>query len=308
MANYTIDDIQNALQQNLISEEDAQYLAQELEPGAPVGGMVGGALGAAGLGAVGAALGGGAGQKLASRYAGVADGAGKLGGLAKKTANAMDAPMSPLGAGPGTGSFTAAEGLGAAAGAGMGGLAGASAGNMMLPPSEGEGVQGMGTLVHNKTTGERSMGLDRDMALRMLMSEEVPAAQKQKIMQMLQEMDAQMPPEAAGGGGMGPMGAALAGGAGMLAGGAAGARGAKMLAGLGGEGAGKMGQMAGSVGKAMGPMNNKVPGSEAINDLFGGTGGLVGAGAGNIAGLMGGAAMSGGPDPSDELAAYAEPF
>lgn len=298
MANYTIDDIQNALQQNLISEEDAQYLAQELEPGAPVGGMVGGALGAAGLGAVGAALGGGAGQKLASRYAGVADGAGKLGGLAKKTANAMDAPMSPLGAGPGTGSLTAAQGLGGAAGAGLGGLAGASAGNMMLPPSEGEGVQG----------GMTPSGPDRDAMLQMLMDPNTDPRQKKQIMQMLQEMDAQMPPEAAGGGGMGPMGAALAGGAGMLAGGAAGARGAKMLAGLGGEGAGKMGQMAGSVGKAMGPMNSKVPGSGAINDLFGGTGGLVGAGAGNIAGLMGGAAMSGGPDPSDELAAYAEPF
>ena len=249
MANYTLEDIQNALAQNLISEEDAQYLAQELEPGAPVGGMMGGALGAAGLGAAGLMMGGKAGKKLADSAGDGMFGRAqkKVGDFMSKNMEGPDAPMDYVRRGDGVIESMPPVNMGNAmlggAGTLAGGVGGAMAGDAMFP-NEGEGVQGQAAQMPGGGTA-----MDRDMALRLLMDPNVPPATKKAIMQALQQADEANPPGEAGvGADSGMMGGVLGAGLGGLMGGAAGSKfGGRMgkaagigLGGLAGGGAGMM--------------------------------------------------------------------
>jgi hypothetical protein len=265
MANYTIDDIQNALQQNLISEEDAQYLAQELEGSVPAT-AAGAGLGAAALGAAGLFAGGAAGKRLAQSGAkALADGAEP--GMMRKAGNWLGKPT--------TSEPTINQGdvVGALSGAGLGAVGGGMAANAMT----GGGVDGEMT----------PSGPDRDAMLQMLMDPNTDPRQKKQIMQMLQEMDAQMPPGEAGvGADSGIDGAMLGAG---LGGAALGAAGAKL--------GGKLGQKMGHFMDA--PMPMPTPGMAAKAPKVGtvaggGAGALMGGGAGMLA--------------DQDMSPYAEPF
>lgn len=145
-----------AAEQGLITEQDAEYLLSALQPSnVPM------ALGAA----AGAVLGGGAaGMKL-------------LGRGAQKAAPDLVTPQTIP---PRRGTVGGYLGTGAAGLAG--GAAGGFAGAAMAP--EGQGVQGQ----------SGPGGMDRDMAMRMLIDPQVPAQQKREILKQLQAMDAQIPP------------------------------------------------------------------------------------------------------------------
>lgn len=191
MANYTEQDVSAAVEQGLISEQDAEYLLSALQPSnTPM------ALGAA----AGAALGGGAaGMKLLGK------------GAQKATPDLVTPQAAPQRLG------TVGGYLGTGAAGLAGGAAGGFAGNAMAPP--GQGVQGQ--------AGPN--GMDRDMALRMLIDPQVPAQQKREILKQLQALDEQRPPSEqeydGEGGGMASalmsLGGALGGG---LAGGIGGAK------------------------------------------------------------------------------------
>lgn len=239
-ARYTAEQIQQALEAGLLSQQDAEYLMQALEPGANYGGLAGGALGALG----GAALGGMAGAKLGGKFA---------------ANTVMDSPAATLGAG--------------AVGAGLGGWGGAEAGEAMMPPSEGEGVEGQAGV--NPYTGEKIM--ERDFVLRALMDPKIPADTKKELFKMLQAYDTENPPAEMGYGAGVPWGALL----GTLAGGGAGAA-------LGAKFGPKMAGMMKGQQTDVGSWGDDFSNLMARNgDVMGGlAGGAVGAGAGGMAGSM----------------------
>ena len=76
MARYTQEDIDAAVQEGLITQEDGAYLAEALQPGAPVGGIAGGVAG----GLLGARVGGGIGGPIGAGVGALAGGG--LGALA----------------------------------------------------------------------------------------------------------------------------------------------------------------------------------------------------------------------------------
>jgi hypothetical protein len=300
MANYTPEDVNAALQEGLISEEDAQYLLGALEPsgvpgavGATLGGIAGGAAGAkyggkALSGAMGKA--GTAMQGVKNPLGGVMDKAGAamqgvknpLGGLMKK--GAPDAPMVPKGSTKGPqlnadGSIPGAAEDAAAAAAGMrmpspdamaGGLgalgAGAAGGMLGSTMDNPQGVEGDAVVDH----ANKRIVADRDMALRMLMDPNVPAAKKRQILASLQQLDAKHPPAEAGYG--------ERGGGAMSA----------LLGGIGAVGGGMIG------GTAGGSLSGRLAGQMA--------GGAAGAGVGGLAGVSAGDMMFGKKSP------YEEPF
>lgn len=203
MAYYKPEDVQAALQSGLITEQDAQYLLDALEPGASIGGLVGGSLGAMGLGALGGSLGGTAGSKLAGKFgqAPLGEGAGVM---RKMGAKAADPDVAGLGG----------AGLGAAVAGTAGAMSGNMIGNMMFPGSPGEGVRGQ--------VGPN--GPDKDALLRALVDPNVLAKTKQQIMAMLQEQESMQEGMGETGKEGAPGWAEVAGGlAGGLAGGSAGA-------------------------------------------------------------------------------------
>lgn len=273
MANYTEQDVMAAAEQGLITEQDAEYLLSALQPSnVPM------ALGAA----AGAALGGGvAGMKLLGKGAQKAASQG-VDGLGPITARA--APPTPRVGSLANYGFTGAAGL-------AGGAAGGFAGAAMTPP--GQGVQGQ----------SGPGGMDRDMAMRMLIDPQVPAQQKREILKQLQAMDEQMPPSEQGygeeGGGMAGtlmgIGGALGGG---LAGGMSGAKlGARMTP--------KMGQPFFPPKEGANAFMNGMRGAGSFaaspSPMAGGLG-LAGAAAGGFGGAALGDAMFGQSSP------YEEPF
>lgn len=298
MANYTPDQVAAAVKAGLISQEDAQYLMQELQTtGTPWGGIAGGAA----LGLAGAALGGMGGQAVAKR---VGDWGKKAvqdfdyqlaGSKLPEDSPAFDPPglkdkaKNYLGQGaeflgrqhkvPGMDNYEVSNlsMLGASAGGGAGAGLGAWGGNAMMPAAPGEGVEG-----GPWTAGE---DFDRDSALRTLIDPSTPADVKKQIMQMLQQFDQQNPPAEQGYGEGMPWGA--------MAGGALGAA-------LGGAGGQQLGKRApawlgdtSSIGKSMG-------------DNPGWSQGGLGAGLGALG--LGGGAMAGGAMAPRRPSPYEDPL
>lgn len=272
-ARYTAEQIQQALEAGLISQEDADYLMQALEPGTNWGGIAGGVAGALG----GAALGGMAGKKLADKFMPAAiDGAVSHPNMPKMVQDLMTNDNQ-------IGRLATGDVIGGGLGAGLGVGPGAMAGNAVMPPSEGEGVAGSAAMM-NTQEGSRAI-LDKDMALRMLVDPNTPPEVKQKILAALeaaggsdqvpifgQEADQMgIPQDQAGV----PWGAIL----GTLAGGGAGAA-------LGAKFGPKMAGMFN--GSQVGSMADDFGNLMARNgDMMGGmAGGAVGAGLGGMAGSM----------------------
>lgn len=152
MANYTKENIQAALESGLITDEDAQYLADALEPGTPWGGILGGAAGLAAGGMAGAKLGSKATQKF-------------LPETSKLASNNIP------------------EMVGGAALGGLGAYGGAELGDAMIPAAEGEGITGVG--FYDEQNRVPPM-VDQDMALRILIDPNASPEIKKKILAALQ--------------------------------------------------------------------------------------------------------------------------
>ena len=279
MANYTAEDIQMALEQGLISPEDAAYMQGALEPGLPVGGMAAGALGAAGGGYVGSQMTGGMAGKLQSMGP-AADGAkpNMFQGMAQGAGNFMDTPL--------MGSMSRGQaGLGAL-GLGALGAAGYAAGDAMFPGDPGMGIEGQA--MENPETG--AMEADRDYMLRLLIDPNVSPKVKKQIMAQL-EAAGGMPGAQAQGGGEGgfpwgqALGTGLGAGAGMVAGGLLGGRFADsgVEAAIGGGLGGLAGALAGGMG---GDYVDGGSEGDLASMLMAGGGAGVGGGMGNLAGAL----------------------
>jgi hypothetical protein len=271
-AQYTEDDVKRAVESNLISPDDAQFLLSQLQGGGQedsgYGGMIGGGLGALAGAGLGAVLGNKGGNKLAAKFGGPADETAQSFGNRMARGFGDHLAYQPEGRNLGVGS--PAEWAAGALGTGLGGWGGAELGGMM--------------------GGAPSSGSDeRDQLLQALMDPNTPPGEKKQILQMLQQMDAgaQEQPVDDGSSGGALSGAAWGGGAG---------------AGLGlGAGLGATSDM----------FNGKPRFTGANKAMAGGLGGLGGAalGAGLGAGI--GAMMgpdSGPPSPIDPRQKYRDPL
>lgn len=243
---YTPEDIQNALAQNLISQEDAQYLMGALEP-------QGSALGAAGGALAGAAL-GGAGGRLAKHGFGALAGRETPGtmqdvgkwGMQKMPDEVGGVGMPGMIADRSKGAMAVGSGLGA-----MGSVGGGMAGSAMAggPELGGEEVNAL---------------------IGALMDPQTPKKDKAMIMAYLQSQGA-MPEEQDEGM---PWGAMIGSGLGALAGGAAG----------GAAGQKFMSKMAPSMEQAMPEGMGLGMGLNRGGAAGGGAGALLGGGAGALGG------------------------
>jgi len=273
MARYTPEDVNAALQEGLITEEDAQYLLGALEPtGIP--GAVGATLGAVAGGAAGAKYGGEALGKAGKAGEAMRGAKNPLGGLMKKGGSdgpipkggtkgpQLNADGSIPGAPEAPGGMrmpsqdAVAGGLGALGAGAAGGLAGSAMDNP-------EGVQGNAVIDH----ANKQVTADRDMALRMLMDPNIPPAKKRQILAQLQSLDEQMPPAEAGYGERG--GGAMTG---LLAG--AGALGGAALGGAAGKRLGESIPMmrpdrVAGAGMAAGAVPGTLAGAESGDMMFG---------------------------------------
>lgn len=192
MANYTIDDVNNAVKNGLISQKDASYLIQAMQPGQ--NSLLGGAAGA-GLGALAGGLAGIFGGPAAARMAGRLEESGEPSAAAKAATAAGKEPWDESSYG------TLGASIGTPAGAGLGSAAGAS-----LFGSDGPAGDDQATL---------------DAALKTLSDPNAPEDFKQLALQIIQAYTQQQTAGApslgggrGGGGSVWPMiGGALAGGA-----------------------------------------------------------------------------------------------
>jgi hypothetical protein len=316
--NYTPEQVQAALDQGLISPEDAEYLNKALEDSMPWGGMAGGLAGAA----AGAAMGAG-GSKLAADALGNSAAAAKAapgaapeaGAKRQGTADWMNTKTPEMGI-PGTDSMLQPSygelALGGAGAVG-GGIGGAMAGDAMLP-NEGMGVEGKGYT--DPRTGGTTM--DPDMALRLLTDPNTPPGLKKQIIEALQRSQDYQDMQGGGEMGGGEMGGeegggmdlggmlGMAGGAlgGAALGGAAGHFGAKGLADMAPGGAGMMGSMKNGLQSGGAAMAGEMPmgGLGMGMNIGGATGGGLGMLGGGIGGAMAGQGMM---DPKKK---YSDPL
>lgn len=249
MANrFNENDIQNALAQNLISREDAQYLMSALEP-------QGSALGAAGGALAGAALGGAGGKFAQKGFDALAnrESAGMLQDIGKWGTSNM--PSKVPGTEMGMPGMIADQTKGAMAAGGLLGPAGAVGGGMA-----GSALAG----------GPELSGEEANALIAALMDPNTPKKDKAMIMEYLQQMQGGMPEEQ---GGM-PWGTMAGAGLGALAGGAAG----------GALGQKFMGKMAPSMGQDMPEGMGLGMGLNRGGAAGGGAGALMGGGAGALGG------------------------
>lgn len=305
--NYTPEQVQQALENGMISEQDAEYLNKALEDTMPWGGIAGGIGGAV----AGAAMGAG-GSKMAADAIGdwgakaaAKDGASATAGANRKgVSDWMNSPV-PTGNIPFTEKALpeTTKGQLALGGAGALGLGagGAYAGDTLLP-NEGMGVEGAGAM---DPSGAQ---MDQDMALRMLVDPSTPPEVKKKILEALQSnpeyQESQMDGEEEGG-----MDALAGAGLGALGGAALGAAGGQ----FGAKALGGMTPAAGdAAGTMMGGLKNSVQGlgasgsAPAFASMPNGLnmGGAVGGGVGGLAGGGIGALMASG-DPTKK---YQDPL
>ena len=300
--NYTPEQVQAALDQGLISAEDAAYLNKALEDSFPWGGTAG-ALGGA---AAGAAMGAG-GAKLAGDMLGDSAKAAKLapnapeGAGAKRegVANWLNTANPDVGI-PFT-DMAIQSNKGDVLGGGLGGVAGGVAGGMAgdaMFPNEGMGVEGKGYM--DPRSG--AVNMDPDMALRLLIDPNTPPQVKKQIIGALQnspdyqemqggEMEDDGDLDDMGMGGVAGLGLGALAGAGLGA--VGGHMGANALKGMAPGAEGMMGT-AKNWSRDAGAAMAGAPEFMGANPMMN-YGGMAGAGlggvAGGVAGAMGGNAL-----------------